>query len=60
MRSKIILLTTLLSIIFASAHKAEAQLPTDTVYSPTVLYTAMPKVYEIAGITIEGAPNYDD
>ncbi|MDE6197615.1 MAG: outer membrane protein assembly factor BamA [Muribaculaceae bacterium] len=60
MRSKIILLTTLLSIIFASAHKAEAQLPTDTVYSPTVLYTAMPRAYEIADIKIEGAPNYDD
>lgn len=60
MRSKIFLLTVLLSIISATTGKVAAQLATDTIYAPTVLYTSMPKTYEIAGISVEGAPNYDE
>jgi outer membrane protein insertion porin family len=61
MRSKILLLLTSIVILQAAAStSASAQAPADTIYNPQVLYTAMPKVYEIAGITIEGAPNYDD
>lgn len=60
MRSKILLLLTYIVILHAAAPKASAQTPADTIYNPQVLYTAMPKVYEIAGISIEGAPNYDD
>ncbi len=37
-----------------------AQLPADTVFNPPVLYSSMPRTYEIAGIRVEGAPNYDD
>jgi len=60
MRSKILLLLTSIVILQAAAStSASAQAPADTIYNPQVLYTAMPKVYEIAGITIEGAPNYD-
>ncbi len=58
MRYKLILLLLLLSSccgIFATAQQ-----PTDTVYKPSVLYTAIPHTYEIAGIRVEGAPNYDD
>ena len=61
MRSTILLLLTSIVILQAAAStSASAQAPADTIYNPQVLYTAMPKVYEIAGITIEGAPNYDD
>lgn len=61
MRSKILLLLTSIVILHAAAPTASAQTATaDTIYNPQVLYTAMPKVYEIAGVSIEGAPNYDD
>lgn len=33
---------------------------TDTIYNPTVVFTSMPRTYEIADIKITGAPNYDD
>ncbi|MCM1032335.1 MAG: outer membrane protein assembly factor BamA [Odoribacter sp.] len=40
--------------------KVSAQtLDNDTVFSPTVIYSTMPRVYEIADIRVEGAPNYD-
>ncbi len=45
----------------AGAPRLDAQTAAnDTIYNPTVLYTAMPQTYEIAGIEIVGAPNYDD
>lgn len=30
----------------------------DTVYAPTVVYAMQPRSYEIAGISVKGAPNY--
>ncbi len=59
MQQRILLL---LALLFASAVsvKTVAQTPADTIYNPTVLYTAMPRTYEIAGISVEGAPNYED
>ena len=32
----------------------------DTIYNPTVVFSSMPRTYEIADIKITGAPNYDD
>lgn len=60
MRLKILLLLAIAAVLHATAPSVAAQTPVDTIYNPQVLYTAMPKTYEIAGITIEGAPNYDD
>ncbi|MCH5222111.1 MAG: outer membrane protein assembly factor BamA [Muribaculaceae bacterium] len=60
MRSKIILLTAFLSILLATNFESSAQTANDTIYAPTVLYTAMPRTYEIADIKVEGAPNYDE
>ena len=37
-----------------------AQQPTDTIYNPPVVYSSMPRTYEIAGIRVEGANNYED
>jgi len=34
--------------------------PADTIYAPNVIFSAMPRTYEIAGIKVTGAPNYDD
>lgn len=59
MRSKIILII-LLVFLGTAFSKTAAQTPTDTIFAPPILYTTMPRTYEIAGIEIEGAPNYDD
>lgn len=32
----------------------------DTIYNPTILYSASPHKYEIAGITVSGVKNYED
>ena len=37
-----------------------AQTANDTIYNPPVIYGNIPKVFEIAGIKVEGAPNYED
>ena len=51
----------LLLLLGLTASKAYAQTANDTIYKPAILYTSMPKTYEIAGIEIEGGkPNYDD
>ncbi len=56
MRIKIILLTLLIAITTA----ANGQTATDTIYNPPVTYQGVPRTYEIAGIKVTGAPNYDD
>ena len=58
MQSKIILFLTVLCLAFPA--KICAQAYNDTIYNPTVIYSSMPKSYEIAGIEITGAPHYDD
>ena len=51
-----------LLIVFACflGFTARAQQSTDTIFNPPVLYNSMPRTYEIAGIRVEGAPNYED
>ncbi|MEZ3577459.1 MAG: outer membrane protein assembly factor BamA [Muribaculaceae bacterium] len=60
MRLKIFLLTLLSLLLVGTVLPTQAQTANDTIYSPRVLYSAMPRTYEIAGISVEGAPNYDD
>ena len=57
MRKKLLLLISL--IIIASAASINAQTPADTTYKPNVLFTGMPRIYQIADIQGEGAENYD-
>lgn len=59
MRFKIL---TPLLVFFAaiSAAGTSAQALNDTVYRPTVVFTGLPRTYEIAGIKISGASNYED
>ncbi len=56
MRYKILLILSLL----ASTLTAAAQAVTDTVYNPTVIFNGVPRNYELAGITVTGADNYED
>ncbi len=59
MRLKFITLLLLLSS-FSASIAVSAQAPTDTVYNPTILFTGLPKTYEIADIQVKGADNYED
>ena len=53
-------LTFLVTFLCAAAFAGRAQVANDTIYNPTVVYSAMPRTYEIADIKVTGAPNYDD
>ena len=59
-------LLTIIAIALLTASTAIASpdatttAPVDTVYNPNILYTGMPKSYEIAGIEVTGVPNYED
>ena len=54
-------LTLALVVSLVPFHaKAQEASATDTVFSPTILYTGLPRTYEIAGIKVEGADNYDE
>ncbi len=58
MQSKILLFLTAICLLYSANISAQA--PRDTIYNPTVVYSSMPRSYEIAGIEISGAPHYDD
>ncbi len=55
-----------LSLLAVAALEAGAQdpasatAPADTVYNPTVIYSPIPRIYEIAGISVTGIDNADD
>ncbi|MCC8039125.1 MAG: outer membrane protein assembly factor BamA [Bacteroidales bacterium] len=59
MRYRITLLL-LLTLLLTKPEHLLAQESTDTIYNPTVLFNSMPRTYEIAGIRVTGAPNYDE
>ncbi|MDE5812899.1 MAG: outer membrane protein assembly factor BamA, partial [Muribaculaceae bacterium] len=45
----------------AAAMSAAAQTPAnDTIYNPDIIYSPIPKVYEIAGIKVTGVPDVED
>ncbi len=55
MRYKLTILITLIAGLFFGAS---AQ--TDTIFNPPVIFSGMPRTYEIVDIEVTGAPNYDD
>ncbi len=50
--------TIILALLAGIVFGASAQ--TDTIYNPPVIFSGVPRVYEIADIEVTGAPNYDD
>lgn len=44
----------------AFADETAAQLPGDTIFNPDIIYSPIPKSYEIAGINVEGISHVDD
>ena len=58
MRYKVLLILTIVAtVLFPDIKAAEAN---DTIYNPTVIFSSMPKRYEIAGIRVTGVDNYED
>lgn len=43
-----------------SVASEPAGIPSDTVYDPEIIYSPLPRTYEIAGIDVEGVPTSDD
>ena len=58
MRYRLLLILISISIMLGTDIKAAEQ--NDTIYNPTVVFTGMPKKYEIAGIRVTGLQNYED
>ena len=58
MRKKLLLLISL--VIIATAASVNAQSVADTTYKPNVIFTGIPRTYQIADIKVEGADNYDE
>ena len=62
MRLRFITLLATVCALCTGYVRAQAQTtaPADTIYNPNVLFTGIPRTYEIADIKVTGAPNYDD
>ena len=58
MRYKLLLILISLTVVFGNRLKAAEQ--NDTIYNPNIVFTGMPKKYEIAGIRVTGLQNYED
>ncbi|MEF2643317.1 MAG: POTRA domain-containing protein, partial [Paramuribaculum sp.] len=58
MRKKLLLLIS--GLLMASSMAVSAQAPADTVFTPNVIFTGIPRTYQIADIKVEGADNYDE
>lgn len=56
MRYKLLILIAL----FFTGLYPSAQEKNDTIYNPNVIFSGMPRKYEIADIKVTGADNYDD
>ncbi len=54
------LIPTLLLLFSMAVPGLSAQERTDTVYNPSIIYTGLPSRYEIAGLRVTGADNYED
>ncbi|MBE6314824.1 MAG: outer membrane protein assembly factor BamA [Bacteroidales bacterium] len=44
----------------SNAFELATVVPADTIYNPNVIYSPIPKVYEIAGIKVSGVDHVDD
>lgn len=54
------LFATAPALIAQTDSSPSTQAAVDTIYNPPMIYTGMPRTYEIADIRVTGAPNYDD
>ena len=57
MRQRLLLILIAAATAIASHSQST---PVDTIYNPPVTHTGVARSYELAGITVSGAPNYED
>ena len=57
MRNK---LTIALLAIFSLCFSSKAAEQNDTIYNPNIIFSSMPKTYEIAGLRVTGLQYYED
>ena len=60
MRYRFILFILSLICLSNIPIKGKAQVETDTIYNPSILYSSTPKKFTIAGISVKGIENYED
>ena len=60
MRHKVFAIFSILCLCFVMGFQGAAQTPADTLHNPKVIFTGIPRTYEIAGISVKGADNYED
>ena len=58
MKYKLLLIFAAVAMVLGNNVKAAEQ--NDTIYNPTIIFSGMPKKYEIAGLRVEGLQNYED
>ena len=59
-KTTLLLATALLSGTLMAHAQQETKTVGDTIYNPKIIYSGMPKVYEIADIKVVGNDNFDD
>ncbi|MDE5686191.1 MAG: outer membrane protein assembly factor BamA [Paramuribaculum sp.] len=60
MRHKVFAIFSIICLCFIMGFQGAAQTPADTLHNPKVIFTGIPRTYEIAGISVKGADNYED
>ncbi|MDE6339231.1 MAG: outer membrane protein assembly factor BamA, partial [Muribaculaceae bacterium] len=60
LKKTLLILLSLGMAMSASALDLQLSAPVDTVYNPDVVYSPLPKSYEIADIRVTGVPSSDD
>lgn len=60
MRLKVFSILSVILLAFCNVAVSAQTQQADTLRNPKVIFTGMPHTYEIAGITVEGADNYED
>lgn len=60
MRKKLLSIISCLLVASSALVNVWGQTPADTVFTPKVIFTGIPRTYQIADIRVEGADNYED
>ncbi|MDE6100513.1 MAG: hypothetical protein K2G01_05660, partial [Paramuribaculum sp.] len=60
MRHNVLAIFSAICLYLISGLHGFAQTPADTLRNPKVIFTGIPRTYEIAGISVKGADNYED
>ncbi|MCM1491112.1 MAG: outer membrane protein assembly factor BamA [Muribaculum sp.] len=57
---KIVLIAMAVVVSMSASDAVSQTVGNDTIYAPDIIYSPIPKMYEIAGIKVTGVPNTED